>query len=193
MPDRLIAPPPRPLRSDDRFTAGDATVLDFWRWALGDLRMNNVRGYLAEFLVARAVDSPARSRVEWAAYDVITPNDIRIEVKTSAYLQSWGQRKLSIPRFTLTGAAESWNDDTGEWFIDPRGRVDVWVFCLHTCHSHHEYNPLDVAQWRFWVAQNATIDALGQKSAVLSTIQRVAGEGLAWADLRDAVRATVGA
>jgi hypothetical protein len=38
----------------------DASVLDFWRWALGDLRMNTARGYLAEFLVACACALPTR-------------------------------------------------------------------------------------------------------------------------------------
>lgn len=55
-----------PLTGAQSFTAGDATVLDFWRWVLGDLRMNNARGYLAEFLVARALGSPAPIRIEWA-------------------------------------------------------------------------------------------------------------------------------
>jgi hypothetical protein len=47
----------------------DATVIDFWRFALGDLRMNNARGYLAEFIVATALGVGA-SRVEWANSDL---------------------------------------------------------------------------------------------------------------------------
>jgi hypothetical protein len=42
----------------------DSRVLDFWRWALGDLRMNNARGYLVEYLVAKAVGDRSRVRVE---------------------------------------------------------------------------------------------------------------------------------
>jgi hypothetical protein len=48
---------------------GAATVFDFWKWALGDLRMNNARGYLVEFLVAKALGDPSRVRVEWGPYD----------------------------------------------------------------------------------------------------------------------------
>lgn len=44
------------------------------------LRMNNVRGDLAEFLVARAVGATG-PRVEWDAYDVLAPDGTRIEVK----------------------------------------------------------------------------------------------------------------
>ena len=43
------------LRGDEAFVGVDAQVLDFWRFAMSDLRMNNTRGYLAEFLVARAL------------------------------------------------------------------------------------------------------------------------------------------
>ncbi len=36
------------LKGEELFSFGP-TVLEFWRWALGDLRMNTARGYLAEF------------------------------------------------------------------------------------------------------------------------------------------------
>ena len=51
----MMAPPAQPLSGDEHFLGLDATVRDFWAFAMSDLRMNNVRGYLAEFLVARAV------------------------------------------------------------------------------------------------------------------------------------------
>lgn len=44
-----------PLAGDERLQGLDASVTDFWRYAMSDVRINNVRGYLAEFLVARAV------------------------------------------------------------------------------------------------------------------------------------------
>ena len=77
----------------------DATVVDFWRFALSNLWMNNARGYLAEFLVAKAVGSTGL-RIEWDPYDVLAPNGTTIEVKTSAYLQAWDQYKLSMIQFT---------------------------------------------------------------------------------------------
>ena len=40
-------------------------MLDFWRWALGDLRMNTARGYLVEYLVAQALEDETPVRVEW--------------------------------------------------------------------------------------------------------------------------------
>jgi hypothetical protein len=36
----------RSLNGSERFEGIDATVTDLWRFALGDLKMNNARGYL---------------------------------------------------------------------------------------------------------------------------------------------------
>lgn len=95
----IRAPKPTPLSGEEVVAETDATVVDFWRFALSNLRMNNARGYLAEFLVAKAVGSTGL-RVEWDPYDVLAPDGTTIEVKTSAYLQSWDQYKLSTIQFT---------------------------------------------------------------------------------------------
>lgn len=42
--------PPKPLRFDEQFDGLAATVGEFWQWGFSDLRMNIVRGVLAEFL-----------------------------------------------------------------------------------------------------------------------------------------------
>lgn len=93
-------PPITPLIGDERFIGIDAYVSDFWAYAMSDLKMNNVRGYLAEFLVAKATGASG-NRVEWYAYDVKTSDNITIEVKSSAYLQTWTQQKPS--RITFSG------------------------------------------------------------------------------------------
>lgn len=81
-----IVPPKVPeVDGTDRFIGADATVADFWKFALSDLRMNNARGYLAEFLVAKALGLQSVRRVEWDAYDLLL-DGIRVEVKSSAYL-----------------------------------------------------------------------------------------------------------
>src|SRR5690606_38685474 len=91
------------LTGDECFVGLDATVRDFWSFAMSDLLMNNVRGYLAEFLVARAVGATG-TRVEWDAYDVLTPEGIRVEVKSAGFLQAWAQRRLSRIAFgTMKG------------------------------------------------------------------------------------------
>ena len=66
--DQWIQPPERPgFTGVERFAGIDASVTDFWRFAMSDLRMNNARGYLAEFLVARALGLADVRRIEWDA------------------------------------------------------------------------------------------------------------------------------
>jgi hypothetical protein len=181
------------LDGSEHFSAGGATVLDFWRWALGDLRMNNARGYLAEYLVARALNSQDPTRVEWGSHDVTASDGTRIEVKSSAFLQSWGQRVLSKPRFGLTGADLLWDEATGEYKSHENGRVDVWVIALQACRDHDLYDPLDVDQWAFWAVSNGEVEGWEQKTAGLSTIERKLGDSVAWGDLAEMVRsATIG-
>ena len=47
------------LREGGRDIDGDANVLDFWSWAFSDLRQNNVRGHLAEYIVGLALGGGA--------------------------------------------------------------------------------------------------------------------------------------
>ena len=39
-----------PLSGEEVVAGTDATVVELWRFALSNLRMNNARSYLAEFL-----------------------------------------------------------------------------------------------------------------------------------------------
>jgi hypothetical protein len=49
-PDWLTPKAINRLAGAERFSPGDLTVLDFWRWAFSDLRTNIVRDILAERL-----------------------------------------------------------------------------------------------------------------------------------------------
>src|SRR3954466_15088392 len=92
---------------------GPSTVLDFWRWALGDLRMNNARGYLVEFLVAKALGDSSPVRVEWGPYDVHAADGTLVEVKATGRLQSWTTKKLSKPHWSFGSvrAERIWSED----------------------------------------------------------------------------------
>jgi hypothetical protein len=138
----IDAPKLPPLGGDELFIgAGDATVLDFWRSAMSDLRTNNTRGYLAEFLVTRSLGVVAE-RVEWDDFDVLW-DGVEIEVKSSAYLQSWSQRRLSQIKFTgLRG--RSWGDITTGLAAERNYKADVYVFAVHTTQQHDACNPLNV-------------------------------------------------
>ena len=139
-----------PMEGSEPFGGSEATVLDFWRWAFSDLRENIVRGVLAEYLVAKAVGDPNPVRHAWDNFDVTTPSGTRIEVKSSAYLQSWRQKELSRIVFTgLVGRAYSY--ETNELEAEPSLRADFYVFALHKCQIPDQYDPLDLDSWEFYV------------------------------------------
>lgn len=178
-------PPGAVLTGAEAFNGLDASVVDFWRFAMADLRTNNVRGYLAEFLVARAVGATA-PRVEWDAWDVTAPDGTRIEVKSSGYLQAWAQTKLSRPTFRVS-AAYGWDPETAAWSTAQAFNADAYVFCLHTATTHEEYDPLDVTQWKFYVAGQETVAARAGASMGLATLSRIAGDPVPFSGLGDAI------
>lgn len=146
----LIPKDAEPLAGDEQFGDTEISVCDFWRWAFSDLRENIVRGVFAEFLVAKAVDDPSPLRHAWDNHDVTAPDGIRIEVKSSAFLQSWQQKNLSKIVFSgLVGRAYSY--ETNELDLEPSLRADVYVFALHTCRVPDQYDALDIHAWEFYV------------------------------------------
>lgn len=176
-----------PLDGGEAFQGADAaTVLDFWRYAMPDLRTNTTRGLLAEFLVHRAVRAVERN-AEWESYDVLAPCGLRIEVKSSAYLQAWGQSRLSKICFSrLRG--RTWTADAGT-SPEQSYNADVYVFALHTARTHTEYDPLDIRQWHFYVAARARVEALGRASLGLAAVREICGEPVVHEDLAHRIKA----
>jgi hypothetical protein len=82
------------LSGSEVFRESRRSVLEFWQWAMGDLRMNTARGVLAEYLIAVAVESTAPFRIEWAGHDVTGGDGTRIE-------PGWVSRRpgLVVPSF----------------------------------------------------------------------------------------------
>jgi hypothetical protein len=188
-----IVPPEREvLRGEQPFEGlGGSTVSAFWQFALGDLRMNNARGYLAEFIVAKSLGLEQVRRVEWDAYDILWEG-IAIEVKSSAYLQAWDQRRLSDIRFGgLKGTRFHPRHD-----LDPLGKrynAQVYVFCVQTAKDHNEYDPLNIDQWEFFVVPRTALAATAYNSIGLSAVASLSNGPTTRIDLKEAVmRAAVG-
>ena len=83
---------------EEKFRVGGTefgtSLLDFWRWSASDLVSNATRGVLAEYIVATALGLADGVRREWDAFDLLTKDGVRVEVKSAAYLQSWGHDRL---------------------------------------------------------------------------------------------------
>jgi hypothetical protein len=178
--------PLEPLRGDEPILGvPGTTVVDFWRFAMPDLRVNNTRGLFAEFLVREAVRARA-PRVEWASHDVETDDGLRIEVKTGAYLQAWEQRAPSAIRFAGL-RARTWSPDGG--YSETRSlNADVYVFAVQTARDHASYNPLDTGQWEFYVLPRPAVADLDADSVGLGAVRSVAGAPVGYPDLGERIR-----
>jgi len=123
------------------------TVTDFRGWSRSDLLDNTERRVLAEFIVATALGVPAdRARRAWAAWDLTTPDGVRVEVRSAAYPQAWAQKGLSKISFG-TPRTLAWDADGG-WFADvARRHAHVYVFALLAHTDKATVDPLDLDQW----------------------------------------------
>jgi hypothetical protein len=177
------------LTGDEAIHGAGATVRDFWAWSLSDLRANTVRSLFAEFLVARALGGSLRPRIEWDAYDVLTPDGLRLEVKSGAFLQAWEQSRLSTVTFGGLHA-RTWSPTEG-YSEAADYNADGYVFALLTATEHTAYDALDLDQWSFWVLPREVVAATGQRSLRLSRVAALAGPGIRYADLAVRVREAV--
>jgi hypothetical protein len=183
------APPLAPLQGDERLL--DGSVADFWRWALSDLRMNNARGWFAEYLVARVVGDPRPGRTEWDSYDIESREGIKIEVKTSSYWQSWAQRAPSS--ITFKGLrSRKWTPQTG-YEPEPSIVADVLVFAIQAAPSAEAYDPLDLSQWDFYVLPSSIIRERLGNSVGIATLRQLGGGPVKLEALRAAIIAAAAA
>ncbi len=144
-----------PFRNDGQPLT--ANLLDFWRWSASDLVSNATRGILAEYIVAQALGQVTGVRAEWDAYDLVTSAGLKVEVKSSAYLQSWFHEKLSAIGFGIRPTF-AWASDTNELETERRRQAGVYVFCVLAHKNKATVDPLDLDQWVFYVVPSAVLD-----------------------------------
>ncbi|RYE00979.1 MAG: hypothetical protein EOP50_02795 [Sphingobacteriales bacterium] len=149
------------------------SLLHFWQWSVSDILSNATRGRLAEFIVATAMDiNIATCRDEWSAYDLETPEGIKLEIKSAAYLQSWYQKVLSKISFS-TRAALYWDSLTNQQATVKKRHADIYVFCLLHHREKATVDPLDLNQWSFYVLPTHELNAYkrSQHSITLKSLQ----------------------
>lgn len=155
--------------------SGGITIGDFWRWAYSDVLSNRNRSIFAEFLVGSALDCiDTQPRLEWASCDLHYAGK-PIEVKSSAYLQSWKQTKPSVIRFSIA-PARFWNQSTHQYEEGPRRSAHLYVFCLFTPTNPAGANVLDTAQWEFYTILTAALNQHfpAARSLSLTSLRRIA-------------------
>ena len=165
------------------------TLLDFWSWSSSDLVSNAKRGVLAEFIVANALGIGLNGvRDEWGAYDLVTPEQVTIKVKSAAYIQSWSQQRLSSIIFHVP-KTRGWTADTNVQEKEFRRQAQVYVFALLAHKDKSTIDPLNVNQWCFFTLPAKVLDGRkrSQHSITLKSLRSLAGTPVSFAELREAV------
>ncbi len=159
--------------------------MDFWAWSASDLLSNATRGRFAEFLVAKALGiSTAGVRDEWAVYDLQLPDGSGIEVKSAAYLQSWGHKELSTIKFGVRRSC-AWDPETNELAEEAKRSAKVYVFALLRHQDKATVDPLNLEQWEFFVLPTWVLDERrrSQDSIMLGSLEKEAGPAVGFAGL----------
>lgn len=172
----------------DNMPAGYNMLNDFWKWQASDLLNNTLRGALAEFIVAKALGIETKKpRIDWEPYDLLFNDKLRIEVKSTAYLQSWEQKRDSVLHFSIS-PRRAWYTKTG-YEEEPRRHSDIYIFCVFTEKKRDRANPLNLDQWEFYPVLTTELDNQFpmKQSTGIASILRLCPEAYNYASLRDAV------
>ena len=126
---------------------------------------------------------------DWDKYDLLTPEGISVEVKTSGYIQTWEQEKLSNIVFGIRPTL-GWDSETNTYSSDKIRQADVYVFCVHKHKEQETINPLDISQWDFYVLKTEILNckAPEQKSASLASILKIGAEKCDFSEIHDKIR-----
>jgi len=182
----LVQTKPTKKTGNEKFSAGNVELgfqlLDFWQWISSDVLNNTTRGLLAEYLVAKALGITDGIRVEWDAYD-LEFDGLKVEVKSSAYLQSWHQDKLTAIKFG-TQKTFAWDKLTGKYEKSQKRQADVYVFALLEHQEHKTINPMNVEQWKFYVVPS---EKLGERKSISFKILDSMSERVTYGELKTAV------
>jgi len=181
-----------PFLSDSK-PAG-INVLSFWQWSSSNLLGNAMRGVLAEFIVASALGCHGETRRDRDAFNVKTKEGIRVEVKSSGYLQSWSQAKLSKIQFGIKPTVNP--DESNQNYSDENVYPsDVHVFCVLAHKLKKSVNPLNIDQWNFYVISTKVLyeETEKQKTISLKNLLKLEVEEAKYHELSKIVRSVAAA
>src|SRR6185503_6263992 len=88
-------------------------------------------------------------RSEWDEVD-LRYREHAIEVKTSAYLQSWPQSAPSKIIFDIA-KKNGWSAETNRFRGEKLRSADIYVFCLLTEQDLTKIDPTNLDQWQFYI------------------------------------------
>ena len=135
---------------------------------------NALRGVLAEFIVSSTIDILDKPREEWDAYDLKTKDGLKIEIKSSSYLQSWEQAELSKIIFGIQPTSD-WDYSTNKRKSEKIRQSDIYIFCVLSHKDKNSVDPLNLSQWDFYILKTKVLNekVKTQKTITLSSLLRL--------------------
>jgi hypothetical protein len=115
-----------------------------------------------------------KSREEWDAYDLKTKNGLKIEIKSSSYLQSWEQTELSKIIFGIQPTS-NWDYSTNKRSKEKIRQSDIYIFCVLSHKDKNSVDPLNLSQWDFYILETKILNdkVTVQKSITLSNLLKL--------------------
>lgn len=143
------------LKGNERFILHgkelDLKICDFWSFQFSNL-IDNL-GYVAEFLVAKALGKDFPDNCDgWTPYDIYY-NRTRIEVKATSYYQSW-KKENEVSEKRNFSIRKTNNSETNEI----ARQNDIYVFCVDEGRDVLSANPLNLDNWTFYVVPTSVIN-----------------------------------
>ena len=162
-------------------------MLDFWRWAFSDLLEDTLKGLYAEWLVGQllGLPMPHGGRPGYGNFDLRSSGGLRIEVKSSAYWQSWklrnedgslktapevdrwrpsAEKRISFGGLRARDAVDRTRQDAGY-------KSDAYIFCLQCERDPARWDALDLRQWEFYFLSRSDLEALGVSNLSLTKLR----------------------
>lgn len=167
----------------------EANLLKFWQWSCSDLVSNTMRGVLAEYIVGLSLGIVNDGqRKEWDPYDLLLEDGTKIEVKSAAYVQSWKQDRNSAIQFGVP-KRRAWDAERGILSEEIRRHADVYVLALLHNRDRETIDPMDLAQWEFYIVPTVVFDERerSQHSITLPSLKLIAGSPVNYSNLKEKV------
>lgn len=167
----------------------DVGMVDFWRWAFSDLLEDTLKGLFAEWLVGHLLSLPLPhgGRPGYGNFDLRSPRGLSIEVKSTAYWQSW---KIRTHEGTLQPEVEveKWRPEEANIRFarlkagDASGhkgargapatyKSDAYIFCFQKERDRRRWDAFDLDQWEFYFLSRAELAATGLSSLTLKRLR----------------------
>lgn len=149
---------------------------------------NRWRGDYVEIMIHFALGEEWQMTAEWNGWD-LQKADVRLEIKQSAGLQTWGTSRKS-PRFNIERKSGYYKNET-DWIALPGRHADIYIFAWQPETERDVADHRCADRWRFYIVPEHELPE-DQKSIGLSPVKKLSEE-FSYGQLAEAIDSAVDA